>query len=91
MKVAVRYHSRTGNTKKVALAIAEALGVDAKDASVPLEEKVDILFLGSAVYAAGVDDAMKAFVAGNKDNISVRQRCSVLPTSRFRSWQRSMA
>ena len=69
MKVAVRYHSRTGNTKKLALAIAEAIGVEALEDSVPLKEKVDVLFLGSAVYAAGVDDAIKTFVAENKGNI----------------------
>lgn len=69
MKVAVRYCSRTGNTKKLAEAIASAVGVEAKDVSVPLEEKIDILFLGSAVYAAGIDDAVKTFVRENKDRI----------------------
>lgn len=69
MKVAVRYFTRSGNTKKLALAIAEAVGVEAQDVSVPLEEKTDILFLGSSVYAAGVDDAVKRFIAENKDKI----------------------
>ncbi|MCH5271506.1 MAG: flavodoxin [Lachnospiraceae bacterium] len=69
MKVAVRYFTRSGNTEKLAHAIAEAVGVEAKDISVPLEEKTEILFLGSSVYAAGVDDAVKRFVAENKDRI----------------------
>ena len=69
MSIAIRYCSRTGNTKKLALAIAEALGVEAKEVSVPLEEKTDLVFLGSAVYAAGVDDAVKAFLSANKDKI----------------------
>ena len=33
MKVAVRYFSRGGNTKKLAEAIASAIGVEAKDVS----------------------------------------------------------
>ena len=63
MKVAVRYFTRSGNTKKLADAIASAVGVTAEDVSVPLGEDVDVLFLGSSVYAAGVDDAVKAFIA----------------------------
>lgn len=63
MNIAVRYISRSGNTKKVADAIAEAVGVPARDCSVPLEGPVDVLFLGSAVYAAGVDDKIKEFIS----------------------------
>lgn len=55
MKYAVRYYTKTGNTKKSALEVASALGVEAQTTEVPLEEAVDILFLGSSVYAAGVD------------------------------------
>ena len=64
MKIAVRYFTRGGNTKKLADAIAKAIGVDAETTSVPLTEDVDILFLGSSVYANGVDDAVKEFVRG---------------------------
>lgn len=71
MKVAVRYFTRSGNTKKLALAVAEAAGVEALDVSQPLLEKTDIVFLGSAVYAAGVDEAVKRFLAENKDNIGM--------------------
>ena len=69
MRVAVRYHSRTGNTKKVAHAIANAAGVIALDLSVPLAEKVDVLFLGSAMYAGGVDESVKKFIARNREKI----------------------
>jgi len=69
MKIAVRYYTKSGNTKKLADTIAGAVGVESKEVSVPLEEKVDVLFLGSSVYAAGVDDAVKKFVADNKDKI----------------------
>ena len=64
MKIAVRYFSRGGNTKKLADAIADAVGVDAETTSVPLTEDVDILFLGRSVYANGVDNAIKEFVNG---------------------------
>ena len=64
MKIAVRYFSRGGNTKKLADAIANAVGVAAEATSVPLTEDVDILFLGSSVYANGVDNAIKEFVNG---------------------------
>ena len=64
MKIAVRYFSRGGNTKKLADAIADEVGVDAETTSVPLTEDVDILFLGSSVYANGVDNAIREFVNG---------------------------
>ncbi len=64
MKIAVRYYSRGGNTKKIAEAIAKAANVEAKTVSEPLAEDVDILFLGSAPYAFDVDDEVKKFIDG---------------------------
>lgn len=64
MKVAIRYYTRGGNTKKLADAISEAIGVEAKTTAEPLTEDVDILFLGSSVYAYGVDDEVKKFIRG---------------------------
>lgn len=69
MKTAVRYYSRGGNTEKLAKAIAEAVGAEALTTDVPLSEDVDILFLGSSVYAYGVDDSVKKFIAGNRAKI----------------------
>lgn len=63
MKTAVRYYTKTGNTKKIAQAIAGTLGTEALDVSHPLSEDVDILFLGSSVYAAGVDNEIKKFIS----------------------------
>ena len=63
MIAAVRYYTKTGNTKKLADAIGECLGVQAKSVDDILEENVDILFLGSSVYAAGVDIKIKKFIA----------------------------
>lgn len=64
MKIAVRYYSRGGNTKKIAEAIAEAAGVKAETTDKPLDEAVDILFLGSALYGFDVDDNVKNFIGG---------------------------
>lgn len=65
MSVAVRYYSRSGNTKAVAEAIAEAAGtiavsVDARDAE--LREPVDVLFIGGALYAYGIDRNLKEYL-----------------------------
>ncbi|MBD5470071.1 MAG: flavodoxin [Lachnospiraceae bacterium] len=68
MKVEVRYYTRSGNTKKLAEAIAKAVGVEAKTVDEPLREDVDVLFLGSSVYAYGVDDNVKKFIS----NINVK-------------------
>ena len=64
MNIAVRYYSRGGNTKKIAEAIAKAVGVEAKTVSEPLTGDVDVLFLGSAPYAFDVDDEVKKFISG---------------------------
>ena len=69
MKVAVRYFSRGGNTKKIAEAIAQAVGEEAAPVAEPLKESVDILFLGSAPYAFDVDSAVKEFVSGIKVHV----------------------
>lgn len=67
MKTAVRYYSRSGNTKLLAEAIATGAGVpavsvDAADAA--LSEPVDLLFIGGALYAYGLDSHLKIYLAG---------------------------
>lgn len=69
MKIAIRYYTRSGNTKRLADAISEALDIEATDVSVPLCEKTDILLLGCSYYAFDVDEAVKDFIVNNKDNI----------------------
>jgi flavodoxin len=69
MKAAVRYYTKGGNTRKVAEAMAEAIGVEARSIDSPLEEAVDVLFLGNSVYAANMDKEVKEFVTANKDKI----------------------
>ncbi|MCC6095002.1 MAG: flavodoxin [Eubacterium sp.] len=66
MTAAVRYFSRSGNTKLVADAIAEEAGVSAVSVDQPdaaLTEKVDVLFVGGALYAYGLDKHLKAYLA----------------------------
>lgn len=62
MKTAVRYFTRSGNTQKLAMAMAKALGTSASPTIQPLEEPVDILFLGASIYAGGVDESIKTFI-----------------------------
>lgn len=69
MNVAVRYFSRGGNTKKLAEAIAEKLDLVAETVDKPLEENVDILFLGCSYYAFDMDENVKRFLKENKDKI----------------------
>lgn len=64
MEIAIRYFSRGGNTRKVAEAIAQAVQVKAEDCTVPVAEPVDLLFLGGSVYGFGIDDTVKAYIAG---------------------------
>jgi flavodoxin I len=62
----VLYYSMTGNTKKMANAIARELGVEAKniktETGIPPE---GILFLGSGSYGDKPAEDMTKFIAGN--------------------------
>ncbi|MCR4786642.1 MAG: flavodoxin [Lachnospiraceae bacterium] len=70
MTYAVRYYTKTGNTKKLAEAVAGELGVEALPISEPVKEKTDILFLGNSYYAFNIDPEVRAFVAGlDKDKV----------------------
>ena len=69
MNIAIRYYTKTGNTKKLAEALSEAVGVEALTIDSPLTEDVVILFLGSAVYAAGVDSEIKKFIESINVNV----------------------
>ena len=69
MKIAIRYYTKTGNTKKLAEAISQVVNVEAKTVDEPLTEDVDILFLGSAVYSAGIDGKIKEFIKNIDVNV----------------------
>ncbi len=62
MKAAVRYYTKTGNTKRLAEAVAAAVGAEALPISVPVTEQVDILFLGNSYYAFNIDPEVRDFI-----------------------------
>ena len=62
MKTAVRYYTKTGNTKRLAEAIAGAIGAEALPLSTPIDEPVDVLFLGNSYYAFSIDPEVRDFV-----------------------------
>ena len=68
MKARVVYYSVTGNTRKVAESMAEALGVTAESIGNGAEPgDADVLFIGAAVYAThdhGLHPRVKEFIAG---------------------------
>ena len=65
MNIAVRYCSKTkfGNTRRIAEAIADGIGVKAVSIAdeTKLKEKVDLLFLGGAPYANIMAPELKAY------------------------------
>ena len=68
MKTAVRYYTKGGNTKRLAEAVARAVGVEALPISVPVTEPVDVLFLGNSYYAFSIDPEVRNFVRGLDKN-----------------------
>ena len=64
--VSVLVDSRGGNTRKVADAIAEELGITAKDVTASSTDDAKILFLGSGTYGGKPGEAMMKFIeSGN--------------------------
>lgn len=79
MKYAVRYYTKTGNTKRLAEAMAKELGVEALPLTSPITEPVEILFLGNSYYAFTIDPEVRTFIAslpkdkeGKPDNEDLR-------------------
>ena len=62
MKIAVRYYTKTGNTKRLAQAVASAVGAEALPLEAPIAEPVDILFLGNSYYAFSIDPQVRDFI-----------------------------
>lgn len=70
MKFAVRFYTKTGNTEKLARAIAQELGVEALPISEPVTEAVDFLFLGNSYYAFTIDPEVRNFIQNlSKDKV----------------------
>ena len=69
MRMELRYYTRNGATKKLADAIASAVGVEAKTVDKPLEKYADIVFLGASVYSGKPAPEVLKFVRENGKNI----------------------
>ena len=85
MNIEIRYHSKTGHMQKMAEAVSSVLGVEAKTLDKPLSNDVDVLLLGSAVYAAGIDGKVKDFIASldpaQVKNVICYSSCAILESS----------
>lgn len=63
---AVRYYSKSGNTKLLAEAIGKGAGVipiSVDEDSAKITENIDVLFIGGALYAYGLDKVMNEYLA----------------------------
>ena len=69
MRVDVRYYSKNGATKKLAEAVAAAVGAEAKTVDVKLDKYADVVFLGASVYGGKPDPSVAAFIRDNAKNI----------------------
>lgn len=65
MKTALVYFSRTGHSKRIAKAIAEALQIAALDVkSEPVLNEVDLLFIVGGIYGGASSPELKAYAEG---------------------------
>ena len=62
MNIAVRYYTKTGNTRRLAEAVAQALGTEALPITEPVAEPVDLLLLGNSYYAFTIDPEVRTFI-----------------------------
>lgn len=60
--IAVRYFSKSGNTRKLADEIANTVGCKAEQIPAPIDGKADILFLGASVYWGGICSEVKEYI-----------------------------
>lgn len=65
MKIEIRYYSRSGNCKAIADAIGEVSNVkpiSVDEANATINEETDVLFIGGALYAYGLDDHLTKYL-----------------------------
>ena len=82
MNIKVRYYSRSGNTKLLAESIAKGLNVEAisiDNNNSQITDNTDILFVGGALYAYGLDKNLKEYLS-NIDGSKIK-RAVVFSTS----------
>lgn len=85
MNIEVRYFTRSGNTKKLADAIGNAVNAPAKSIEEPINGPVDLLFLGGSVYAAGIDKSLRSFIETLKPElikkVAVFSTAAIIPSA----------
>ncbi len=84
MEIQIRYYSQTGNTRKLAEAIAQTIHISAETIEKPIKEKTDLLFLGGAMYAFGLDPKLKAYIK-NLDKDKVKKAAVFCDSALMRS------
>ncbi len=62
MTAQVVYYTQSGNTQKIAQAIAGVAGCSAVTVDTPLTQTVDVLFLGASVYKLGIDKSVLQYI-----------------------------
>lgn len=62
MNIEIRYQSRGGNTKAVAEEIAKEFNIECFAIDTPINEYVDILFIGGGVYKWDADENLIEFL-----------------------------
>ena len=71
--IKVVYCSKGGNTKKLADAMAESIGVHAENVSEKLDpEQAELLFIGASVYAGKMAPKMQAYLSALKPGAAER-------------------
>ena len=62
MNIAIRYYSRGGNTKTVAMEISRLLNVPAETIDKPIPDDTDLLIVGGGVYGLNLDQKMTNYL-----------------------------
>jgi len=81
MSIEVRYYTKSGNSKKIADAIAKTAGVEAQTVLVAVPKETDILFLGGSIYMNGYDDELINFAKNLDPSI---KKVALFTTSGFK-------
>lgn len=75
MKTAIRYFSKFGHSKMMADVIAQELGCQAETVAVPLQEPVEVLYLGSGVLLGRISGEVADFIRSLAPNMVKRVVC----------------
>ena len=62
MTIAIRYYSKFGHSAQMADMVSQVTGAKAETTAVPIDEPVDVLFLGSGVFLGKIGSDMVRFI-----------------------------